>query len=94
MSDPRDVSVYHLLFKMVSSLVDHPEDVIIQTLLTNEGVTFTIRVHPEDVQKLIGEQARNIQSLRNIVDGAGLKLDRRFTLLIETEPPEPADPRD
>ena len=85
MPDPRDVSVYHLLLKIVGVLVDRPEFVVIQTQLTEDGATFTVHAHPDDTGKLIGKQGRNAQSLRILTKGAGLKLRRRYEVAIQDE---------
>ena len=85
MSDPRDISVYKLLFKIVAALVDRPEFVLIKTQVTEDGATFTVHAHPDDTGKLIGKQGRNAQSLRIITSGAGKKLGRRYVVTIHEE---------
>jgi predicted RNA-binding protein YlqC (UPF0109 family) len=82
-TDPRDVPVYHLLHKMICLLVDYPGELAIEAQAEDEGVTFLIGAHPEDVGKIIGAQGRNAKSLRTIVSGIGSKMHRRFTLVIE-----------
>ncbi|HEX9200904.1 MAG TPA: KH domain-containing protein [Acidobacteriaceae bacterium] len=86
MADPRDVSVYHVLFKIVSSLVDHSGEVIIQTVMTSEGATFTVSVHKDDVAQLVGDGGRIAEAIRIILRGFGARMQRRFTLIIEDEP--------
>ena len=88
MPDPRDVSVYKLLFKIVAALVDRPEFVVIQTQVTEDGATFTIHAHPDDTGKLIGRQGRNAQSLRIITSGAGRRLRGRYVIAIQDEIPQ------
>ena len=85
MSDPRDVSVYKLLLRIIGALVDRPEFVVIQTQVTEDGATFTVHAHPDDTGKLIGKQGRNAQSLRIIMSGAGKKLRRRYVVAIHEE---------
>ena len=85
MSDPRDVSVYKLLFKIVGALVDRPEVVVIETQVTEDGATFTVHAHPDDTGKLIGKQGRNAQSLRITMSGAGKKLRRCYAIAIQNE---------
>ena len=85
MSDPRDVSVYKLLLRIIGALVDRPEFVVIQTQVTEDGATFTVHAHPDDTGKLIGKQGRNAQSLRIIVSRAGRKLRRRYKVAIHDE---------
>ena len=85
MSDPRDASVYKLLFKIVGALVDRPEVVVIETQVTEDGATFTVHAHSDDTGKLIGKQGKNAQSLRIITSGAGMKLRRRYVVAIHEE---------
>jgi predicted RNA-binding protein YlqC (UPF0109 family) len=54
MPDPRDVSVSMLLSKIVRALVGRPEFVVIKTHAAEEGASFSIDVHPDDVGKIIG----------------------------------------
>ena len=90
MPDPRDVSVSKLLSKIVSSLVDRPEFVVIKTHVAEEGASFTIEVHPEDTGKIIGRQGRNSKSLRIIVSAVGQKLHRRYVLVVDESASSPS----
>jgi uncharacterized protein len=78
MPDPRDVSVYQLLSKMVCAIVDRPRSLIIETLWVADGAAFTARSHPDDIGKVIGRQGRNAHSLRVILSGGGQELHRRM----------------
>jgi uncharacterized protein len=82
-SDPRDASVYRLLFRMTCAMVDHSSEVTIKTEASDDGATFTIRAHREDVGKIIGAQGRNARALRTIVSAAGRKQQRRFNVVID-----------
>jgi hypothetical protein len=82
-SDPRDTAVYQLLLRMTYALVDHPGAVAIRTEAGDEGATFIIRAHPDDVGKIIGAQGRNARALRTIVSAIGRKQQRRFNLVID-----------
>jgi predicted RNA-binding protein YlqC (UPF0109 family) len=81
--DPRDVLVQHLLFRLISVLVDHPSETAIRLVSGEEGATFLINAHPDDVGKIIGAQGRTAKSLRTIVSGIGRKMGRKFTVVIE-----------
>jgi hypothetical protein len=71
MPDPRDVSVSKLLSNIVCAMVDRPEFVVIKTHAAEEGASFSINVHRDDVGKIIGKQGRNAKSLRIIVSAVG-----------------------
>jgi predicted RNA-binding protein YlqC (UPF0109 family) len=84
MSDPRDFPVYRLLFNIVCDLVDHSDKVVIKTVWTDDGATFAISVHPDDTGELIGKEGENANSIRTIVDGAGVKVGRKFIVAFDT----------
>jgi uncharacterized protein len=52
---------------ILSQLVDHPEDVVVDEN-TNEGKTvLTIHANAEDIGKIIGKQGRIIRSIRDLI---------------------------
>ena len=69
-------------------MVDRPEFVVIKTQAAEEGASFSIDVHPEDVGKIIGKQGRNAKSLRIVLSAIGKKLHRRYAIDIDDEPTE------
>lgn len=52
---------------LVAQLVDHPEDVEISESGDSERTLLTIKVHPEDMGKVIGKSGRIIKSLRDLM---------------------------
>jgi hypothetical protein len=82
MHDPKDMFVSGLLAKIVCSLVDRPEFVVIKAHASEEGASFSIDAHRDDVGKIIGKQGRNAKSLRIIVSAIGQKLNRRYLVLV------------
>src|ERR1035441_5628472 len=58
------MSVYKLLLKIVVGVVDWAEFVVIETQVTEDGATFTVRAHPDDTGRVIGKQGRNVRFIR------------------------------
>ncbi len=55
-----------LLEYIVPNIVNHPEEVIISEE-SNEGFTnITIKVHPEDMGRVIGKSGKVIKAIRQI----------------------------
>jgi predicted RNA-binding protein YlqC (UPF0109 family) len=81
--DPIDLSVYRLLSRIVSILVEEPEAVQITPTLQHRGVRFSVLVHREDIGQLIGVQANTAKSLRFIFVAIGVKTRRRYWIEIE-----------
>ena len=63
---------------LVKGIVDHPEDVTVDLLSTRRGKTLEVRVHPDDLGKVIGRGGRTAKALRTVmtgVGGRGLRVD-------------------
>ncbi len=56
---------------LVTSLVDHPDDVSIEVKHEGEDTTYEVSMHEEDVGKVIGRQGRVIKAIRTLVRSAG-----------------------
>lgn len=55
---------------LVTSLVEHPEDVAIEKREGAESATYEVSVHPDDIGKVIGRQGRVIKAIRVLVRAA------------------------
>lgn len=62
-----------LLDYLAKALVDHPEDVQIEVIEGERSVILQLKVHPEDIGKVIGKQGRIAQALRTLVKAAATK---------------------
>lgn len=52
---------------LVRGIVAHPDDVRIRDKDLRRGRMLEVRVHPEDIGKVIGRQGRTAQALRTVV---------------------------
>mgnify|MGYP001559054579 CR=1 FL=1 len=52
---------------LVTAIVDHPEDVIIDERNVEDMIVFTIHVHQEDMGKIIGKSGRIIRAIRDLI---------------------------
>jgi len=67
-----------LLELLVTSLVDHPEEVqVIET--AEDGGTYNYEVHvaPQDAGKVIGKQGKIANAIRTVVKAAASKADAK-----------------
>jgi predicted RNA-binding protein YlqC (UPF0109 family) len=67
---------------IAKALVDHPEQVQVRAIEGEQVTVLELRVHPEDLGKVIGRQGRTVKSMRTILGAAGMKLRKRLTLEI------------
>jgi uncharacterized protein len=71
-----------LVEAIARALVDHPEQVQVKSVDGEQVTVLELRVHPEDLGKVIGRQGRTAKSIRTILGAAGMKLKKRLTLEI------------
>jgi uncharacterized protein len=71
-----------LVEAIAKALVDHPEQVQVKAIEGEQVTVLELRVHPEDLGKVIGKQGRTAKSVRTLLGAAGMKLKKRYTLEI------------
>jgi uncharacterized protein len=62
-----EAAVEHL----VKGIVEHPDDVSVEERTGRRGRTLEVRVHPDDLGKVIGRGGRTANALRSVVAGVG-----------------------
>ena len=53
---------------LIKGLVDHPEDVSVRLMSGRRGRTLQIRVHPDDMGRVIGRAGRTANAMRTVVE--------------------------
>jgi uncharacterized protein len=71
-----------LIEAIAKALVDHPDQVTVRAVEGEQVTVLELRVDPSDLGKVIGKQGRTARSVRTILNAAGMKLKKRFTLEI------------
>jgi uncharacterized protein len=71
-----------LVEAIAKALVDHPDNVQVRAVDGEQVTVLELRVHPEDLGKVIGRQGRTAKSIRTILGAAGMKIRKRLTLEI------------
>jgi predicted RNA-binding protein YlqC (UPF0109 family) len=71
-----------LVESIAKALVDHPDQVQVKAVEGEQVTVLELRVHPDDLGKVIGRQGRTAKSIRTLLGAAGMKLKKRFTLEI------------
>ncbi|WP_170323656.1 RNA-binding protein [Cryptosporangium phraense] len=56
---------------LVRGIVDNPDDVRVDLVHGRRGKVLEVRVHPEDLGKVIGRNGRTAKALRQVVAGIG-----------------------
>ena len=69
------------LIKIIAtSLVDHPEQVVVSETETDKSIVIELKVAPEDMGKVIGKQGRIAKSIRTVVKAAATKDDKKVVV--------------
>jgi uncharacterized protein len=58
---------------LVRGIVDHPDDVRVDMVNNRRGSRLEIRVHPDDLGRVIGRGGRTAKALRQVITGVGGK---------------------
>jgi uncharacterized protein len=64
---------------LVRGIVEHPDDVTVRTRTLRRGQLLEVRVHPDDLGKVIGRAGRTARALRTVIGalipGRGVRID-------------------
>ena len=64
---------------LVKGIVDHPDEVQVGTAASSRGEVIEVRVHPDDLGRVIGRSGRTAKALRTLVtalaDGRRVRVD-------------------
>jgi hypothetical protein len=77
--------VKDLIEFIAKKLVAHPEDVQVRKIENDEGQTVELRVHDDDMGRVIGKDGRTAKAMRTLVSTAAGKKDTQATLEIIEE---------
>ena len=56
---------------LVRGVVDNPDDVTVRDKQLRRGSILEVRVHPDDLGKVIGRMGRTAKALRTVVSALG-----------------------
>lgn len=79
MQDGKDQEFLEFLVK---SIVDHPEDVVIERKVDEMGVLLSLKVNPLDMGQIVGRQGSNAKAIRSLLRIVGVKNHARVNLKI------------
>lgn len=67
---------------IAKSLVDNPDDVLVNEVEGSQSIIIELKVHPEDMGKVIGKQGRIAKAIRTVVKAAAIKDNKRVVVEI------------
>jgi len=75
-------TVKELVELIAKKLVEHPEDVQVRVIDGDEGQVIELRVHPDDMGRVIGKAGRTAKAIRTLLHSAASKQNVRVNLQI------------
>jgi predicted RNA-binding protein YlqC (UPF0109 family) len=77
---------------LVKGLVSHPDAVTVTPVVKDALTIYELRMHADDVGKIIGRQGITINAIRSLLLAGSAKKSLRCTLeIVEETPPAAAD---
>lgn len=76
------VQMEQLILTIAKALVDHPDEVFVDKKEEKNEIIYTLRVHQDDIGKVIGKQGRIAKAIRTVVYAAGNQSPKRVFLEI------------
>ena len=67
---------------IAKSLVDYPESVTVTEVEGEKAMVLELKVHPDDMGKIIGKQGRIAKAMRTVVSAAAVKENKRVVVEI------------
>ena len=80
-----DARLIELVGFLVQGVVAHPDEVEVEEFFDDIGTVYGVRVHPDDVGRIIGKDGRIANALRQVVKAAATKAGTHVMVEILTE---------
>jgi predicted RNA-binding protein YlqC (UPF0109 family) len=80
-----DTRLIELVGFLVQGVVAHPSEVEVEEFFDDIGTVYGVRVHPEDVGRIIGKDGRIANSLRQLIKAAATKAGTHVMIEILTD---------
>ena len=65
---------------IATSLVDHPEEVVVTETVTDKSIVLELKVAPDDMGKVIGKQGRLAKSIRTVIKSLAGKENKKVEI--------------
>ncbi len=77
------LAIQEFIEYVVAQLIDHPESASVLHDLRGDRHDFRIRLHPDDVGRVIGRGGATISAIRNLAMGAAMRNELKISVEIE-----------
>jgi hypothetical protein len=74
-----------LLEFILHSICDNPDKISIEESETDGIITYSVKLDPQDIGKVIGKQGRIIRSIRTLLRTRAIKEGKRVQFVLQEE---------
>jgi uncharacterized protein len=74
-----------LVLYLARALVNHPEEVEVKEIQGETAAILELRVHKDDLGRIIGKQGRTAKSIRTLLNAVASRTNRKIVLEIVEE---------
>ena len=68
-----------LLTFLTKSIVDHPEEIVIEEKEEDGQINLSLQSNPEDIKMIIGKKGRTIKAIRELLKIRAIKEKKKFS---------------
>jgi len=68
-----------LLAFLTKSIVDHPEEIVIEEKEEDGQINLNLQANPEDIKMIIGKKGRTIKAIRELLKIRAIKEKKKFS---------------
>ena len=69
-----------LILYIAKHLVDHPDEVTVTEVVSEDGIVYELRVAPSDMGKVIGRQGRIAKEIRAVVRSVAQRAGKKVSV--------------
>ena len=77
------LAIQEFIEYVVAQLIDHPEEASVLHSLRSDRHDFLLRLHPDDIGRVIGKSGATISAIRNLAVAAAMKNHLKISVEIE-----------
>ncbi|MGB9603195.1 MAG: KH domain-containing protein [Verrucomicrobiia bacterium] len=71
---------------VAKSIAEHPDEIVIEQVERGGITVYQLRLHPEDVGRIIGKNGVTINAIRSLAQAGGAKKGIRCAIEVVNEP--------
>ena len=80
--DTSKIDIIAFVDFVLRSLVDHPEEVTMDTQTDDSGLVIRVSCNKDEIRKIIGKNGKTINAIRALAKGAAKRIGQSVTIVV------------